>query len=202
MTHDRSEPQAQDAGKHPDAEHVRPPVFGHPGTNSRRTLQRDFATLARMVGNRAFCRLVQRDPLPPPNRQIGVLLKPGVEWVELARVEYTQPRVSFTTSEGQTLGRMARDMAKNGWNPLRPADIVRTTNGRLVSLDHRRMFAADRAGLTAVTARVHGEEDKLSGETAVRFAIRRGQVPHGNNPRTKQPWKANDRPVASSGTEA
>ena len=195
MTHDRSEPQAQDAGKHHDAEHVRPPVFGHPGTNSRRTLQRDVATLARMVGNRAFCRLVQRDPLPPPNRQIGVLLKPGVEWVELARVEYTQPRVSFTTSEGQTLGRMARDMAKNGWNPLRPADIVRTTNGRLVSLDHRRMFAADRAGLTAVTARVHGEEDKLSGETAVRFAIRRGQVPHGNNPRTKQPWKANDRPA-------
>ena len=127
MTHDRSEPQAQDAGKHHDAEHVRPPVFGHPGTNSRRTLQRDFATLARMVGNRAFCRLVQRDPLPPPNRQITVsLLKPGVEWVELARVEYTQPRVSFTTSEGQTLGRMARDMAKNGETP----SGRRTSSGR------------------------------------------------------------------------
>ncbi len=196
MTHDRSEPQAQDAGKHHDAEHVRPPLFGHPGTNSRQTLQRDGATLARMVGNRAFCRLVQRDPLPPPNRQLrGRVLPPGVEYVELARVEYTQPRVSFTTSEGKTLGRVARDMAKNGWDPDRPADIVRTTNGRLVSLDHRRMFAADRAGLRGVFARVHGEEDKLSGETAARFAIRRGQVPDGDNPRTKQPWKAKDRPV-------
>ncbi|MEO8690885.1 MAG: hypothetical protein ABI611_22055 [Solirubrobacteraceae bacterium] len=170
--------------------------LGSSGTNARRTLQRDGATLARMVGNRAFCRLVQRDPLPPPNRQLpGRVLPADAEYVELAKIQYTQPRVSFTTSEGQTLGRMAREMAKNGWDDSRPADLVRTTDGRLMSLDHRRMFAAERAGLTRVSARVHGEGDKLSGETAARFAIRRGQVPDGINPRTEQPWKAKDKPL-------
>src|SRR3954454_4449599 len=134
-------------------------------------------TLARMVGNRAFRQLVQRD-LPPPNRQLpGRVLPADAEMVELSKVEFTQPRVDFTTRDGQTLGKMARDMVRDGWDVTRPADIVRIQGDkgeRLVTLDHRRLFAAQRAGIKQISARVHGENDEMDNATAGRFAIQRG----------------------------
>ena len=70
--------------------------------------------------------------------------------VDLAKLEYTQPGISFSTrdrdtGEERSVGRMAAEMKKTGWDVSKPADVVKMSDGRLVSLDHRRLWAADRA---------------------------------------------------------
>jgi len=120
--------------------------------------------------------------------------------VELSKIEYTQPGISFSTKdratgEQRSVGRMAAQMRRSGWDVSQPADIVRMRDGRLVSLDHRRMWAAERAGnITHVSARVHAETARLSAAEKTRFAIDKKGVPSGTNPVTNQAWKAGDKP--------
>jgi hypothetical protein len=149
-----------------------------------------------MIGNRAFCQVVAREPpmIAPPNRQLPGGLPKDAQMVDLDKIEYTQPGIAFSTREKQTLGRMAAWMLKYGWRLSQPADIVKMADGRLVSLDHRRLWAAQRAGLKQVSARVHAADDALSNDVAGRFAIQRGQVPMGTNPVTNKPWQGGDRP--------
>jgi Domain of unknown function (DUF4157) len=130
----------------------------------------------------------------PPDRQLSSGLPAGVQLVELSKIEYTQPGVSYTTSDGEPLGQMAARMRKSGWDLADPADIVQMKDGRLVSVDHRRLWAADRAGLTQISARIHLETDEVAGATAARFAIGKGRVPRGTNPRTGTAWKVGDVP--------
>ncbi|MBZ4401294.1 DUF4157 domain-containing protein [Myxococcus sp. AS-1-15] len=132
----------------------------------------------------------------PPTRQLssGPQLPADAQMVELARIEYTQADISFKTGDGVSLGRMAAQMRQRGWDISRPADVVKMSDGRLVSLDHRRLWAADRAGLTTVSARIHSESDVLAADAAARFKIDKDRVPQGTNPRTGAPWKAGDVP--------
>jgi len=128
----------------------------------------------------------------------GPQLPADAQMVDLNKIEYTQPGISFSTKnrdtgESQSVG-MAAQMMKTGWDVSQPADIVKLSDGRLVSLDHRRLWAADRAGLKQVSARVHAETQALDAATAKRFAIEGKGVPTGTNPVTNQPWKAGDRP--------
>jgi len=160
----------------------------------------DAAALAGMMGNQAFCRhlVARKPPIAPPNRQLppgppSPPLPAGVEMVDLAKIEYTQPGISFHTKD-QTVGQMASQMQKTGWDVSRPADIVRMPDGRLVSLDHRRLWAAARAGnIRQISAHVHADTELASPATQKRFAIGK-DVPSGTNPVTKQPWKAGDKP--------
>jgi hypothetical protein len=147
--------------------------------------------------------VIARTPLPPPSRQLGAgtpdphapQLPADAQMVDLDKIEYTQPGVSFTTSEGETLGRMAARIRRDGWDVSLPADIVKMDDGRLVSLDHRRLWAAARSGVVKqVSARVHAESDKLTAATASRFGIKKGGVPSGANPAKDAPWKAGDVP--------
>jgi hypothetical protein len=144
-----------------------------------------------------FRGVIARWPIPPPNRQLGAgpQLPADAQMVDLDKIEFTQPGISFTTREGVTLGRLAAQMRKTGWDISKPADIVKMDDGRLVSLDHRRLWAAARSGvIRQVSARVHAESDRLTAATASRFKIERGKVPSGANPATDAPWKAGDRP--------
>ena len=178
--------------------------------SARRSSHSAAASLAHTIGNRAFRQVIARDPPKtlPPNRQLGPgtpdpnapQMPAGAEWVELSKVEYTQPGISFSTKnrntgEDRSVGRMAAQMKRSGWDMTQPADMVRMDDGRLVSLDHRRLWAADRAGITHVSARVHKESDRLDASTAGRFEIDKKQIPRGQNPRTGQPWKAGDEPA-------
>jgi Domain of unknown function (DUF4157) len=130
----------------------------------------------------------------PPDRQLGSGLPAGVQLVDLSKIEYSQADVSFTTRDGETLGQMAAGMRQSGWDLSKPADVVKMADGRLVSLDHRRLWAAERAGLTQVSARIHLESDLIADETATNFRIGKGRVPRGTNPRTGVPWRAGDTP--------
>jgi len=132
----------------------------------------------------------------PPNRQLGPgpQLPADAQMVELTKIEYTQADISFKTGGGESLGRMAARMRRTGWDISQPADVVKMNDGRLVSLDHRRLWAANRAGITQVSVRIHSESEVLAADTAARFEIEKGRVPQGTNPRTGTTWKAGDAP--------
>jgi hypothetical protein len=132
----------------------------------------------------------------PPDRQLGPgpQLPADAQMVDLAKIEYTQADVSFKTGGGVSLGQMAARMRQTGWDVSQPADIVKMNDGRLVSLDHRRLWAADRAGITRVSARIHSESEMLAADTAARFEIDKGRVPRGTNPTTGEAWKVGDAP--------
>lgn len=147
--------------------------------------------------------LVQRDSpssagplqLPP-----GPSLPSGVEMVPLNQLEFTQADISNTFEETETgrqvsVGRMAARMRLTGWDRNRPATVVRMPNGRLVSLDHRRLWAAQQANVREVSVRIHNANDKMPDDQARRFEIRRRRVPSGVNTRTGNPWRRGDRPV-------
>ena len=82
--------------------------------------------------------------------------------VELASLEYSQEDVSFKTRDRVSLGKVAARMRQTGWDLSQPADVVKMNDGRLVSLDHRRLWAADRAGITRVSARIHLESETIA----------------------------------------
>ncbi|MDT4331508.1 DUF4157 domain-containing protein [Methylomonas sp. MV1] len=132
----------------------------------------------------------------PPNRQLGSgpQLPADAQMVDLAKIEYTQADISFKTGGGVSLGRMAAQMRQTGWDVSQPADVVKMSDGRLVSLDHRRLWAAERAGIAQVSVRIHTESELLAADTAVRFEISKGRVPQGTNPSTGTPWQAGDAP--------
>ncbi len=181
----------------PHAHELRP--RGHAASSDRLRAgghrRGDARELARMIGNRAFCRLIARDPpITRTDRQLPGGLPKDAQMVDLDTVEYTQPGISFSTRDKQTVGKMAAWMLKYGWRLSEPADMVKMKDGRLVSLDHRRLWAAARAGIKQVSARVHEEGDKLSAPAARRFAIGKDEVPKGTNPVTNANWKAGDKP--------
>jgi len=150
---------------------------------------------------------IQRQPsgtVLPPSRQLPPGDEPaeGVTWVDLEKIRYyTQTDISFytrdrDTGEMQSVGRMAAAMRKDGWDISKPVDVVLMPDGRMVSLDHRRLWAAHRAGnVRRVTARVHTSTEKIDHDvTRNRFKIDKGGEPLGTNPRTGVAWKAGDVP--------
>jgi hypothetical protein len=165
------------------------------GASGKRLLAHELTHVVQQ--GQAGLGIIARTPIPPPNRQLGAApqLPADAQMVDLDKIEYSQLDVSFTTQEGEPLGRLAARMRKSGWDISKPADIVKMDDGRLVSLDHRRLWAAERSGVVRqVSARVHAESDPIPDATASRLTIQKGRVPAGANPATGAPWKVGDKP--------
>jgi hypothetical protein len=64
-------------------------------------------------------------------------------------------------------------MRQNGWNdnPANRPTIVEHPDGRLTTLDHRRLVAADEAGITEVPARVVQASDPVPATDAGRYRL-------------------------------
>ncbi|WP_419807515.1 RHS repeat-associated core domain-containing protein [Sphingomonas sp.] len=96
---------------------------------------------------------------------------PVVKNVRLDQVNSTQADVSPNTADGRSIDDVAGDMRTNGWdNSKAPPDMVQTDDGRYTTLDHRRLVAADRAGLDEVPANVHDPDEPLSASEQQRFS--------------------------------
>lgn len=83
------------------------------------------------------------------------------EIVPTEEVRLTQRSVSRTTSDGQPISRMAERMAEDGWRGG-PVHAVMDENGRITSLDNRRITAARMAGLTEIPTAIHAPTDRLA----------------------------------------
>ena len=84
------------------------------------------------------------------------LLGEDVEWIDPNKLNYSQAYVSENVNDYIT------DMKNNNWDwdrsgPLNVAEV----NGQLVSLDNRRLFAAQEAGLDAVPIKKVNLNDPL-----------------------------------------
>jgi hypothetical protein len=161
----------------------------------RRLTDAAVLRLSGAIGNRAVAELMRE-----PQKQLpaGQPLPPGVEMVELSKISYSQEDISFhyrqPSGDKRSVGMLAADMKKTGWDPHLPADVVRMPDGRLVSVDHRRLWAAQKAGITHVSARIHAADEAMGAENARRFEIDAERVPAGTNPSSNKPWRRGDRP--------
>jgi uncharacterized protein DUF6861 len=90
------------------------------------------------------------------------LRRKGVRNVWLKEIRYSQGNVSPETSNGTPIKVVADDMRKNGWDYEKGVpDMVEYPDGRIVTVDHRRLVAASQAGLEEVPARVHPASEKI-----------------------------------------
>jgi uncharacterized Zn-binding protein involved in type VI secretion len=93
--------------------------------------------------------------------------------VRLDKVRYSQGDVSPNASDGTPIKVMADNMKEHGWDTKKGvADMVEYPDGRIVTLDHRRLVAASQAGLEEVPARVHPAREPIDKKTAERFKLR------------------------------
>ena len=96
--------------------------------------------------------------------------------VPLDELRYSQGDVSPQTGDGTPIEDVAADMRNNGWDTSKPnPDVVEYEDGRKVTLDHRRLVAAQQAGLKEVPANVHPANEPLPAEDAGRFKLGKGQ---------------------------
>jgi YD repeat-containing protein len=85
----------------------------------------------------------------------------GPSWVNLSDVRSTQATVSIRAGDGTPVLNMASDMKLNGWDLSKGVpDLVRLDDG-FMTLDHRRLVAADWAGLDRIPANIHGFDEVL-----------------------------------------
>src|SRR5262249_45065134 len=147
-------------------------------------------------------------PPPPPK------LPPDQQMVKLEGLRYSQADASPEMDPGGeaageepagekaggkggkkkvSIDDVADEMKKNGWDYTKdPADVVEYPDGRRVTVDHRRLVAANKAGLTEVPARVHPASEPIPPGAAQRF-----QLPEGADfvdPETGQQYKGGDQP--------
>ncbi|KZM69173.1 hypothetical protein [Nocardia terpenica] len=98
----------------------------------------------------------------PPEKLPGIQQAlPCTEIVPTEEVRFTQRSVSRTTSDGQTVTEVAEQMAEHGWRGG-PVHAVIDENGRITSLDNRRLKAARMAGLTEIPTAIHAPTDRLA----------------------------------------
>lgn len=75
--------------------------------------------------------------------------------------------------DGKTISDVADGMRANGWDHSKPPpEMVAYPDGRVVTLDHRRLVAADKAGIEEVPARVHAADESMPPSEARRFALK------------------------------
>lgn len=85
----------------------------------------------------------------------------GPTWVELKSIRSTQATISVKTGEGVPVLNVASEMKLNGWDLSKGApDLVQLDNG-FMTLDHRRLVAADWAGREMVPGNIHGFNEQL-----------------------------------------
>ena len=94
--------------------------------------------------------------------------------VNLKSVRYSQRTVSPKTRDGQTIDEVAQSMSDNGWdNTAKQPDMIDWEDGGYQTLDHRRLVAAERAGLTEVGAEIHAPNEPLPADQLGRFVAKR-----------------------------
>lgn len=71
---------------------------------------------------------------------------------------------------------LVASMKKDGWKGS-PIDVVRMTDGSLVTVDNTRLLAASRAGID-VKVKIHDANEKLSPEFSERFTTKSGGTPN------------------------
>jgi Flp pilus assembly pilin Flp len=92
-----------------------------------------------------------------------------------SEIHFSQKSVSDTLSDGTPLTDVVENMRVNGWDYTKPSpDVVRMADGRLVSLDNRRIVAARQAGLDEIPLELHAGADKIPADQASRFALKKG----------------------------
>jgi hypothetical protein len=97
----------------------------------------------------------------PPIRGGGSGGGSGWEWVNLDEVRSTQSTVSIKAGDGTPVLDIAYQMKANGWDLSKGVpDLIRLDDG-FMTLDHRRLVAADWAGLKQIPANVHGFDELL-----------------------------------------
>jgi len=108
-------------------------------------------------------RMPELDKGPMPDRRL----------MPMKDIKYTQNNVSETMSDGRPVGAVADTLAREGWDPGNPdPDMVANEHGGGTTLDHRRLVAAEEAGLNEVPAQVHGPDDPLPEEMEGRFKLK------------------------------
>jgi hypothetical protein len=101
--------------------------------------------------------------------------KAKVKNVKLDELRSSQDWVSPKTSEKVPIEKVAENMKAKGWDPTKPApDMVECPDGKITTVDHRRLVAAKQAGLEEVPATVHQFDEPIPPETAQRFALQEG----------------------------
>ncbi|MBO0800421.1 MAG: hypothetical protein J2P31_16505, partial [Blastocatellia bacterium] len=94
--------------------------------------------------------------------------------VRLYKIRYSQARVSPEASDGTPIEVMAEYMRNNGWDHEKGyPDMVEYPDGRIVTVDHRRLVAANQAGMEEVPANVHPASEGIDRAKAIkRFKLR------------------------------
>ncbi|WP_067711935.1 hypothetical protein [Nocardia yamanashiensis] len=86
---------------------------------------------------------------------------PVTKMVPTEEVRFTQRSVSRETSDGIPIEELANRMAETGWRGG-PAHAVLYEDGRVVSLDNRRLTAARMAGIEEVPIALHSPSERLA----------------------------------------
>lgn len=86
---------------------------------------------------------------------------PRVAMLRPAQIGYTQRSVSPETSDQITAEELEHLLQTGGWRGT-PVHVVLWGNGELASLDHRRVRAAERAGIARIPAVVHAPSDPIA----------------------------------------
>ena len=95
-----------------------------------------------------------------------------------SKLKFSQENIGPTTGDGSlTIGELTETMRTKGWRG-EPLQVVRMEDGSLVSLDNRRLTAAQNAGLKQVPVNIHSADAKLPKDWAdagfkLKKAIRR-----------------------------
>ncbi|WP_251812619.1 hypothetical protein [Alkalimarinus sediminis] len=85
----------------------------------------------------------------------------GPDLVNLSDIKYTQATVSIKTGDGTPVLNIASEMKLNGWDLSKGTpDLIRLDDG-FMTLDHRRLVAADWAGLDKIPGNIHGFDELL-----------------------------------------
>ncbi len=107
---------------------------------------------------------------PPGSKSSG---DDGPSRVSLANVRYTQKTAQGTLEDGTRIDDVAAHMRQNGWDYTTEQPNMVDWGDGYATLDHRRLIAANRAGLQEVGANVHLPDEPLPASQLTRFENRR-----------------------------
>jgi hypothetical protein len=109
-------------------------------------------------------------------------LTPGVGEIKAAEVLrgvgeqiLDHSEIQFSQSSVNNVDEITESMKRHGWQGS-PIDVVRMSDGGLVTVDNTRLLAASRAKIQ-VKAMVHEADERLNEELSERFMTKQGGVP-------------------------
>ncbi len=101
--------------------------------------------------------------------------EPVERLVRMRDIKYTQENVSPRMGDGRPIDDISARMQQDGWDPASPdPDMVQNADGRsATTLDHRRLVAAEHAGIDEVPAQMHSPDEPLPEEMEGRFKLQK-----------------------------